>query len=120
MLNYVYNTHGTSKKITGGQVLFFQWYAAKFTFLDAPRNTRCNAILKNILSLTNDQIPGYQRVEFCTRENCKKPSPPHTSTEPIDLSNASPDVECKHVASQAHCHNRRTKPCCLIPRESPR
>lgn len=50
---YIYITGNEIERQQEGRFsLLVQWYAAKFTFLDAPRNTRCNAILKNILSLT--------------------------------------------------------------------
>lgn len=49
--NYVDNTGRESKKITGRRV-FFSVVCSKIHIFGCPGNTRCNAILKKILSLT--------------------------------------------------------------------
>lgn len=83
ILNYIYNNvNKTRKEQTGRQrSSLFSVVCRKIHIFGCPGNTRCNAILKNILSLTNDQIPGCPRGGFCTRKLYKN-GPPHHINKP--------------------------------------
>ena len=88
--NYVYNTGINKAKENKGKQVFclFQWYATKFTFFGCPGNARCNAILKNILSLTNDQIPRIYQVDLHPG-SYKNVPPDNLQSRSRNLSNAS-------------------------------